>query len=126
MKNMRHFPLVTRTTAKRIAMSALGVGLGVALFAGCSTKMNGGGWMTSANGVDKANFGFSYDASKSHFEGTYHDNGANLHIKTDGVVAFATNPGQNDNCMGAEVSYESQGNNKGSGTARIAACDNGQ
>src|SRR5436309_985742 len=83
--------------------------LGAAVWlSGCSQVMTGGGFITSANGVDKANFGYKFDASKVQFEGTYMDKAVGVDVRGTGVIASGPAGEPFGNCMSADVTYESK------------------
>jgi hypothetical protein len=62
----------------------------VMLVTGCGTKATGLGWIRSIDGVNKATFGFSYDATNpdaARFNGSYHDPaGTFLVITSSGTI----------------------------------------
>jgi hypothetical protein len=113
----------------------------VLLFAaGCYEKLNGGGWMQSANGVDKANFSISYnltrylesdqsDPSLIHLEGVYHDKGLDVRLKYEDVLDFVDNPdvSEGQDCVLFLTTYTSQDRDMpGTGQAEVLACDLGE
>jgi hypothetical protein len=113
----------------------------VLLFAaGCYEKLNGGGWMQSANGEDKANFSISYnltrflesdqtDPSLIHLEGIYHDKGLDVRLKYEDVLQFADEPdiSEGQDCVLFRTTYTSQDKDRpGTGTADVLACDLGE
>jgi hypothetical protein len=115
----------------------------VLLFAaGCYEKLNGGGWMESANGVDKANFSISYnltpylesdqsDPSLIHLEGIYHDKGLDVRLKYEDVLDFADEPdvSEGEDCVLFLTTYTSQDSATrpdNTGEAEVLACDLGE
>jgi hypothetical protein len=113
----------------------------VLLFAaGCYEKLNGGGWMHSANGVDKANFSISYnltrylesdqsDPSLIHLEGIYHDKGLDVRLKYEEVLDFVEEPDfpEDADCVLFLTTYTSQDRDMpGTGEADVLACDFGE
>jgi hypothetical protein len=113
----------------------------VLLFAaGCYEKLNGGGWMESANGVDKANFSISYnltrylesdqsDPSLIHLEGIYHDKGLDVRLKYEEVLDFVEEPdfSEDADCVLFLTTYTSQDRDMpGTGEADVLACDGGE
>jgi hypothetical protein len=113
----------------------------VLLFAaGCYEKLNGGGWMQSANGVDKANFSISYnltpylesdqsDPSLIHLEGIYHDKGLDVRLKYEDVLDFVDDPdvSEGQDCVLFVTTYTSQDRDMpGTGEAGVLACDLGE
>jgi hypothetical protein len=113
----------------------------VLLFAaGCYEKLNGGGWMQSANLEDKANFSISYnltpylesdqsDPSLIHLEGVYHDKGLDVRLKYEDVLDFADEPDgpEGQDCVFFVTTYTSQDRDMpGTGEAAVLACDLGE
>jgi hypothetical protein len=99
---------------------------------GCYSKLNGGGWMQSANGESRATFGIHYDADLRAARGIYQDKAAGVRIKlTDFVVADFGTPTP-DECAYYTASYQSldkteRYNENGQiYFANIEACDNGE
>jgi hypothetical protein len=107
----------------------------VLLFAaGCYEKLNGGGWMQSANGEDKANFSISYDLTRYlesdqsdpsliHLQGVYHDKGLDVRLKYEDVLDFVAGPGPEEgDCALFLTTYTSQDRARpGTGTAVVQA-----
>ena len=113
----------------RLRLLALSVLAVTMLFGatGCYEKLNGGGWMQSANGVDRAIFGLHYDGTTGTAKGTYHDKGAGVRLKFDAASPSFPGFDPNSNCAGFFANYESQDKaNPGTGTAFLLACDNGE
>ena len=114
-----------------VRVLALGV-LSVAMLlmaAGCHgsyDKLNGGGWMLSANGDDRATFGIHFDGTRSDARGTYHDHGTDVRFKFAGVSDFVLGR-ELRTCAHFEANYKSQDKKQsGSGTVEVTACDNGE
>ncbi len=95
---------------------------------GCYQKLNGGGWMLSANGEDRATFGLHFDGPRSAARGTYHDHGTGVRFKFVGVLAYASGPGPEEgDCALFDATYTSQDKKKsGSGAVLVIACDEGE
>jgi hypothetical protein len=92
-------------------------------------KLNGGGWMLSANGEDRATFGIHVNATHSDARrgarGTYHDHGTGLRLKFYRLVSAGQS--LEDDCAVFKATYTSQDKRQpGKGTVGVVACDNGE
>lgn len=101
--------------------------IGVLALTGCASKLNGGGFIRSANGIDRANFGFSYDGPSDHFRGTYHDKALGVRLRGTGVLPPPWTPPEDTTaCIAGIMGYESQNpRQRGAGTLYLQACDGG-
>jgi hypothetical protein len=113
------------------------------VLSGCYLKLTGGGWMRSANDVDKATFSVNYDVARAqtepgecefdleaaHIRGTYHDLGTGVRFKINDenitqIRCFGVPGDPLNDCAAFETSYVSlDPNNRGTGTVRVRACD---
>jgi hypothetical protein len=123
----------------------------VGLMSGCAQlgKVTGGGWMESASGSGKANFGFNANSCDAYeledewvdVRGRFNYHDKNADIKMNGKVVSVMEclaPAENlldaplcdVFCIGGyvvEVDYRSTlTTNKGSGSARVCVWDNGE
>ena len=94
---------------------------------GCYTKLNGGGWMQSANGQGRATFGIHYDYyNKGAATGTYQDKAAGVSVAFSDVVV----PDNSDpECATYSAFYRTQDKNvrnRDDQFAILTACDNGE
>ena len=96
---------------------------------GCYSKLNGGGWMQSANGESRATFGITYDGDLSTARGTNQDKAAGVSLKFSYASRewFLTQEQMDSDCAYFDATYQSQNKKKpGSGIASLVACDNGE
>ena len=94
---------------------------------GCYEKLNGGGWMLSANGEDRATFGIHVNATRSDARGTYHDHGTGVRLKFYELGGVGLDDGEPGDCAYFEATYTSQDKRQpGKGTVDVVACDNGE
>ena len=97
---------------------------------GCYEKLNGGGWMRSANGEDRATFGIHVNATRSDARGTrgtYHDHGTGVRLKFHKLVDVELSEREEGDCPAFEATYKSQDKRQpGKGTVEVTACDNGE
>ncbi len=122
-----------KSILRALALSVLAVPM-LLLATGCYEKLNGGGWMLSANEEDRATFGIHFevedpmDPTTAHARGTYHDRGYGVRLKFKEVVGTAGGPGPEEgDCAFFQATYKSQDKRQpGSGTASVTACDNGE
>ena len=100
----------------------------VLMAAGCYEKLNGGGWMLSANGVDRATFGIHFDGTHRAARGTYHDHGTGVRFRFVEVDGYVVGPGPEEgDCAVFFATYTSQDKkDSGSGDVLVIACDNGE
>jgi hypothetical protein len=111
----------------RLRLLALGVVVVGVLLAttGCLSKASGGGWMLSANGEDRATFGFHFDGPRDAARGSYHDHGTGVRFKFDGLIEY-TRRGPPE-CLQFVGTYTSlDKTHPGSGTVDVVACDFGE
>jgi hypothetical protein len=109
----------------------------VLLLSGCSA--NGGGWVPSTNGVDKATFGFTFDGTTSTFSGSFRDKHGStssgvvdVNFKGTGKLKECSSDSRcnqgaqsgKGGCLAGEVTYRSQ-NSKfpGQGLVFLYVCD---
>ncbi len=112
----------------RLRLLALGVLVVTVLLAttGCYEKLNGGGWMLSANGEDRATFGIHFDGTPRAARGTYHDHGTGVRFRFVGVEGYLTEEEEGD-CAVFVANYKSQDKKQpGSGSLLVIACDEGE
>ena len=97
---------------------------------GCYEKLNGGGWMRSANGEDRATFGIHVNATRSDARGTrgtYHDHGTGVRLKFHKLGDVELSEREEGGCAFFEATYKSQDKRQpGKGTVEVTACDNGE
>ena len=98
--------------------------------AGCYEKLNGGGWMLSANGEDRATFGIHFDGTRDRHaaRGTYHDHGTGVRFRFVEEVGHAVGTGPEEgDCAVFIATYKSQDKKEpGSGLVDVTACDEGE
>lgn len=124
---------VLKRIVRGLALGVLSVPM-LLMAAGCYEKLNGGGWMLSANGEDRATFGIHFevvdpiDPTTAHVRGTYYDHGNGVRLKFIEVVDYASGPGPEEgDCAQFEATYKSQAKRQpGSGTASVTLCDSGE
>jgi hypothetical protein len=115
---------VLKPIARVVALCVLAVPL-LLMAAGCYEKLNGGGWMLSANGEDRATFGIHFDGPRDAARGTYHDHGTGVRLKFEGVVIYFS--GSGPECAIFDATYKSQDKRQpGSGAVSVTACDEGE
>ena len=92
---------------------------------GCYSKLNGGGWMQSANGESRATFGIHYDGNLRAARGTYQDKAEGVSLKfVDAIPDFST-----QDCATYVATYQSQDKTDRESEEQYAileACDNGE
>ncbi len=109
--------------------------LAAAVLPGCyAAKFTGGGQITSGginfsaakgSAANGASYGFTYDAIKGNFTGTYRD--GDVAMSLTGMAAFDFYNSGSENCMSADAYYRSTNpRQRGNGTVHIYACDNGE
>jgi hypothetical protein len=115
---------VLKSILRALALGVLSVPM-LLMATGCYEKLNGGGWMLSANGADRATFGIHFDGTHSAARGTYHDHGTGVRFKFEGVVDFASE--EEGDCAVFIANYKSQDKKEaGSGDVLVIACDEGE
>ena len=113
-----------KRVVKVLALGVLLVPM-VLMAAGCYEKLNGGGWMLSDNGEDRATFGIHFDGPRHAARGTYHDHGTGERFRFVASEGYVVDePGD---CALFLATYKSQDRKEpGSGTVAVSACDAGE